>query len=180
MPLARAEIVFRMTTRFTLVRRGRYPWLFLAFAVVVFAPLYSLLPWTRAVEVSVPAGGIVAGFVYFLYAQHLQETRLFAELFRQFNERYDRLNDSLNQIVVRGDDAMFSVEEKQVLFDYFNLCAEEYLYYKAGYIDAAAWGAWARGMHEFVRVVRIRRLWEAELAGGSYYGFALSLVDDVA
>jgi hypothetical protein len=66
----------------------------------------------------------------FLYSQHLQETRLFTELFQTFNERYDRLNHSLNEIAGSARVGL-SADSQQLLMDYFNLCAEEYLYFRS-------------------------------------------------
>lgn len=66
-----------------------------------------------------------------------------------------------------------SFSDRQVLFDYFNLCAEEYLYHKSGFIDSDVWTSWIHGMRVFAAAPRIRSLWEAELNAGSYYGFTL-------
>jgi hypothetical protein len=43
--------------------------------------------------------GALTGFFYFVYRQHLDETKLFKELFVEFNARYDKLNDGLNVIL---------------------------------------------------------------------------------
>jgi hypothetical protein len=67
-------------------------------------------------------------------------------------------------------------ESRQTLFDYFNLCAEEFLYYKTGFIDPEVWQSWASGMKHFASVKHIRELWEAELGGGSYYGLTLDYI----
>lgn len=165
-----------MSRRFALRKRGRYPWLFAGLATAAASAIVTLLPAPRSYELLIPAMAAVAGFVYFIYSQHLQETRLFSELFKQFNERYDRLNGRLNEIASRDSEGMLSLAEKQVLYDYFNLCAEEYLYYKAGFIDEEVWKAWARGMKAYLASESVRRLWEEELSGGSYYGFTLDLM----
>lgn len=78
--------------------------------------------------------GGVAGFTYFLYRQHLDDTKLFKELFAEFNARYDTVNDDINAILSGPTDGALSAREKDRLFSYFNLCAEEYFFYKAGYI----------------------------------------------
>jgi hypothetical protein len=151
--------------------------MFASLALSIFAALLLTLPAQRAIELLVPVTGAVAGFVYFLYSQQLQQTRLFLELFRAFNERYDRLNDKLNVIVSQAPSPMFSAEQKQVLFDYFNLCAEEWMYFRAGYIDPDAWEAWRRGMKFFLSSPGVRKLWVEELKGGSYYGFSIEIVE---
>jgi hypothetical protein len=115
--------------------------------------------------------GAVAAFTYFLYQQHLNETRLFKELFVAFNERYDMMNNDLNTILFGPSEGDLSEEERQLLFDYFNLCAEEYLFYQAGYIDERVWRSWRKGMDLFFKHPRVAPLWELERQNDSYYGF---------
>jgi hypothetical protein len=91
----------------------------------------------------------------------------------EFNKRYDDLNDKLNRILLAPTADRLAAEETEVLFDYFNLCAEEFLFYKAGYIDEEVWQSWRKGMGIFGENERIRQLWEKELKTESYYGFKL-------
>jgi hypothetical protein len=118
---------------------------------------------------------VAVTFTTFLYNQHLQETRLFKELFKEFNERYDRLNSQLNKIKETAENRIHG-DNRQTLMDYFNLCGEEYLYFKAGYIDEAVWTAWLKGMKIYADVPAIREMWEEEIEGGSYYGFSLQVL----
>ena len=97
---------------------------------------------------------------------------MFTELFQHFNKRYDDLNERLN-IIAGMSTSEIAQQDRQVLMDYFNLCAEEYLYFNAGYIDAAVWRSWTRGMEIYAAIPAIRQLWEEELRTGSYYGFSL-------
>jgi len=115
--------------------------------------------------------GAVAGFFYFIYRQHLDETKLFKELFVEFNARYDKLNDGLNRILVGPREGELSGNERDLVFSYFNLCAEEYFFYKAGYIDETVWQSWCRGMNVFFGNPRIRNLWDSDCKADSYYGF---------
>jgi hypothetical protein len=62
-------------------------------------------------------------------------------------------------------------DEQKHLFTYFNLCAEEYFFYQAGYIDQSVWESWSRGMQVFFNHPRIQPLWEQDSMAGSYYGF---------
>ena len=71
-------------------------------------------------------------------------------------------------------------DEQKTLFDYFNLCAEEYLFYKAGYIDEEVWQSWLRGMAYFASNSRVLNLWREEIREQSYYGFPLEQVEQVA
>jgi len=121
----------------------------------------------------IPEALLDGGFVAFLYTQHLQQSRLFKELFTEFNQRYNELNEGLNDIRGRPEGAPLKPEDTKTLFDYFNLCGEEFLFFRAGYIDLDVWRSWCHGMQEFMNDPEIRRLWEDELKSGSYYGFTL-------
>jgi uncharacterized membrane protein YjjP (DUF1212 family) len=66
--------------------RRWYPLIFLLVAATVIAA-FLRFGAGRGPEISLSAIGVVAGFAYFLYRQHLDETRLFKELFAEFNAR---------------------------------------------------------------------------------------------
>src|SRR5216684_9377442 len=114
--------------------------------------------------------GAVAGFTYFVYRQHLDETKLFKELFVEFNKRYDEIKNGLNEIVYGAKDGDLTDAERDLLFSYFNLCSEEYLFYNAGYLDQDVWKSWCQGMNTFFKHPRVSALWESERGSGSYYG----------
>ena len=88
-------------------------------------------------------GSVVAAilaFCYFVQQQKLAENCLFKDLFTEFNRRYDALNDRLAQIA--DSSAQLDTADRQTIVDYFNLCAEEYLFFSEGYIHRAAWRSW--------------------------------------
>jgi hypothetical protein len=135
--------------------------------VIVFR-LAGILDWqTFAVIV----GGI-ATFALGVQKQNLEETKLFKKLFEQFNERYDDLNDKLNHIYfdIQPPDKQFTDAERDTLYDYFNLCGEEWLYAKKGFICREVWVAWENGMKFFRKNPRIKKFWDDDLGNDSYYG----------
>jgi hypothetical protein len=134
----------------TLHNRRYYPFIFLILFATAIAAWLRFAPGHRP-ELLVSIVGGVVGFTYFIYRQHLDEAKLFKELFAGFNDRYDALNDHLNAILFGPHDGLLSADERERLFSYFNLCAEEYLFYKAGYIDHEVWEFWRRGMKVFFR-----------------------------
>lgn len=75
-----------------------YPLVFLAGSTAVVAGWFRFATEHRP-ELLLSGIGAVAGLTYFIYRQHLDETKLFKELFVEFNQRYDRLNDPLNKIL---------------------------------------------------------------------------------
>ena len=154
----------------TLHNRRWYPLIFLTGCTTVVATWLRFAAGHRP-ELLASAIGGVAGFTYFLYRQHLDETKLFKELFAEFNHRYDALNDPLNAILFGSREGELSADERARLFSYFNLCAEEYFFYKAGYIDRRVWQSWCRGMEVFFKHPRIQALWEQDRTANSYYGF---------
>lgn len=62
------------------------------------------------------------------------------------------------------------------LYDYFNLCAEEYLYFQKGYIYKEVWTAWCYGIRFFFESPRIRPQWQQEEETNSYYGLTLQII----
>jgi hypothetical protein len=127
---------------------------------------------------------MVGGVAGFFYSKHSQELQIFRDLFREFNSRYDVLNERLNEIKDRPEGEPLKHEKVNnksdidVLYDYFNLCAEEYMYETAGYIDARVWDAWQSGMSYFASDPEIRALWkhESETQKKSYYNFPLEIL----
>ena len=139
-------------------------------AMFVFAWQFAAQNWQIVVTV---AGGILS-LVYFVQKQKLEELRLFKELFVEFNARYDSLSNGLLPIARRNDGEL-SKEESLIVYQYFNLCAEEFLFYRLGYIDPAAWFAWRNGMRIYFANPLISRLWDNDSKSDSYYGLQAAL-----
>jgi hypothetical protein len=148
-------------------------------AAVVFV-LWGFIPSLGTTQFLGPALASVFGFYYFVLKQHLEEIRLFKELFSEFNDRYNKINGELFRILQGPQDKPLTSEEIVLLFDYFNLCAEEFLYYRKGFIYPEVWRAWFNGMRIFRDNPRIRKLWEDELKNNSYYGFQIPCCERLA
>lgn len=115
--------------------------------------------------------GGVASALYFIQKQKLEELRLFKELFVEFNIRYNNINESMNRIAFSEQKGKLSTEEENTLNDYFNLCGEEFLFYRKGYIYPEVWQAWHNGMKFYLdKDYRIKEHWEREKKAESYYG----------
>ena len=176
-----------MLKHFHLGRRSSFPFIFLGLVIIGVGIAVWQYPSGQqpansknSIEVLIGIVAAVAAFVHFLYSQHHQDTQTFVNLFEKFNARYDKLNERLNAILSRPKDSPLIAGHIDTLYDYFNLCAEEYLFYESGYIDERVWRAWLLGMKYFAADAAVRRLWETEIATGSYYHFTLSLLDQVA
>ena len=142
-----------------------------------FVLLILLVHFKRAVTDWPVALTLIVGlftFAYTVQKQGLEESKLFRVLFGEFNGRYDEMDPQLNQILWEDDQKKaLTPEQKVTLNRYFNLCAEELLYFKKGYIDPRVWDAWIKGMTIYCRNERIRAFWSEELQTDAYYGFKL-------
>jgi hypothetical protein len=122
--------------------------------------------------------GAALGFCYFAQKQKLEELRLFKELFTEFNRRYDEMNDRLADI--RKGNRHDEARAQKALVDYFNLCAEEHLFFEEGFIHRAAWRSWCRGMLYYLEDDGIRQVWDEEVGSDSYYGLTAQTIRDGA
>jgi hypothetical protein len=137
-------------------------------AAMVFA-ISGKLDWHEFAAIAAGAYAFALG----VQKQNLEETKLFKELFEQFNERYDVLNDELNRIYIAKQpaDKQFTDHEREKLYKYFNLCGEEWLYAEKGFICPEVWRAWENGMKFFRQNPRVKKLWDDDLNNNdSYYG----------
>jgi len=158
--------------RFDLRDRPKFPLMFGLGCLAVLALSFALSA-TQLCSVIFTLLTAVGGITGFLYAQHARDIQLFRELFREFNVRYGTLDDRLNEIRNRPSDQPLKDTDHGTLIAYFNLCAEEYMYATAGYLDSRVWSAWHNGMCYFDQDPEIHDFWKGELQQGSYYGFTL-------
>lgn len=152
----------------------------LAIVIIVIAPiiitgicLWVLIGKDLDWKIMLTALGSGISSFYFFQKQKLDEIRLMKDLITDFNSRYDNLNKKLNDIrrkVAEDPSTELDQDDRATLNDYFNLCAEEYLFKELGYINPQVWKAWDKGMEVYFTAPRIRELWEQE-EKDSYYGF---------
>lgn len=104
-----------MQATHSIQRRTWYPWVFLFSALLAVATLYVWKGDTLSAELVLSVLGSIAAFFHFLYSQHNANTDRFIALFKSFNERFDKLNDSLNQIHLKQPAEVLSSAERQTL-----------------------------------------------------------------
>jgi len=144
-------------------------WLWVGFLSSVLSILLIRSLYLFSMEILIALLTLVCGVFYFLHQQHLEKARFFKELVTYFNQRYDSMNNELLSIL--GNSEPFDQKQQRAFVDYFNLCAEEYLFYEAGYIYERVWNAWYNGMKQFGRDMRVAEIWKQEIYTDSYYGF---------
>ena len=147
----------------------------------IFTPIYIAVLiyfnfWGESnVATIVPTTGIYLSILYFYQKQNLEELKTFKNLFTEFNERYDQLNGNLYDISC----SRLTDENKvhKVLDDYFNICSEEYLFYRQGLILDDVWGSWCRGINEYLKNDVIKDYWTKSQKENSYYGLTTDVIE---
>lgn len=152
-----------------------YVYIVLLFSIIIVLAIRTMQIEEKLLALFAPFAGIALTAIYFVQKQKLEEMKLFKELFTEFNERYARQNDKLSDI--KSSKIINSDELNKILDDYFNLCSEEYLFYKEGRIHNEAWGSWCRGMKEHLSSDVINSYWEKAQKENSYYGLTTAVID---
>lgn len=145
---------------------------FITGVIIVLVTILSFVFYRNGEDWKIlfPIIGGAVSLIYIVEKQQLDEALLFKQLFYDFNARYDKLNEELNKI---KDESVLGKEQINFLFDYFNLCGEEYLFYKNGYIYPEVWKSWVNGMKIYYDNQKIKDIWDEELETNSYYGLNL-------
>jgi len=125
----------------------------------------------------------VAIWLTFRYQKHskkLANDKMLKELFTEFNTRYDKLNDTLNEISdghpnwlnnIKSDEK-YKQNSYNVIIDFFNLCAEEYFWFKEGRINAKIWKSWSKGMNDIFNDSQlIQTIWSKECENEGYKSY---------
>lgn len=139
--------------------------------ILVFC-LYIILDYDE--KILLGSIGIVVTFYFGISKTQMENDRFFKELFRDFNLRYTALNECLYDIINSGKELEeLSFKEKDKVYDYFNLCAEEYYWYKKNRISPTVWKSWKNGMDFWYSKPIIKEMWKEEMANSnsreSYY-----------
>lgn len=155
-------------------------------SLVVFIIISEEKANTKIFEISISFTLIIFTFVQF----EIQHKKNEIETFREYNNRYDKLNDDLNFLIDQTKIKAFEEEQnkhgnkktaKGLIIDYLVLCSEEYYWRRQGYISKGLWINWQRGIEEkftdFKKVDGVYEIisYEDEKNKNSYYGFFESL-----
>lgn len=112
----------------------------------------------------------------------MEQDRMMKDLFKEFNARYDKINNSLKQIEKKCKNLKELEEHPKLAYklnDFFNLCAEEYYWHKKGRIDKDIWEAWSDGMNDWYNDVEvIQKAWEAEIKYRGCKSYYISKKDE--
>jgi hypothetical protein len=151
---------------------------FISLAAVVLVATATLIPGYEDAWNAIGATLLGAlSFSYFCQQQKLSEILLFKQFFTEFNSRYDSLNDTLSDIQAIAKGRWPDPVQTKRLIDYFNLCAEEFLFRQEGYIPDHVWGSWCRGMLIHLEHHAIKPIWDQEQDRKCYYGLSIEKIE---
>jgi len=124
--------------------------------------------------------GIIVTWYHENQRKKLQHNRLLKDLFTEFNTRYNDLQDKLYELRDIEREKL-TPEQKENIYKYFDLCAEEYFWYKNKSLNDEIWKAWNKGMNRwYARSEAVKTLWieEKENDSKGYISYYLKSWDD--
>jgi hypothetical protein len=128
---------------------------------VLFAMLFATATafyYLHSIDANTLLGLLVSiGTIYYGSLKlRMENDSFFKDLFHSFNDRYDKeMNDLINEL--RTDqNKVLNITEKNKIIDYFNLCAEEFLWKSKQRIPNDVWKAWRAGIMDNLAVCHIK------------------------
>jgi len=132
----------------------------------------SWLEYKSKISDEIFLGSIATFITLFLSVINYYQSndKFFKELFIEFNQRYNGMDDFLNSLT--NDSTINNAKDRQRIVEYLILCAEEYMWVKKGRIPMHVWKNWRTGIEVHLSKLPIRKIYEEEnIEKGSYYGF---------
>ncbi|WP_143102416.1 hypothetical protein [Lutibacter maritimus] len=115
------------------------------------------------------------------HSKKMETDRMLKELFAEFNERYDKINNKLDVISKLSVEQWNELsqtkqsENEGVIVDFFNICAEEYYWHKEGRINGNIWTSWEKGMNDiYNRSEIIQNIWEQECQNSGFQSYYIT------
>lgn len=160
----------------TPLRNRRFLWLWFVAASAFLILIIPILPQPYGGgQVLLTAVGGLWAWAFYLHGRHADDAKFMKELLTEFNTRYNKLNNDLQSALWSNEP--FTVETKLKFIDYFNLCAEEWVFKELGYIYDPIWEAWHNGMCQYGNNKQVIALWKEQQNTDSYYGFRFPIND---
>lgn len=118
---------------------------------------------------------------YQKHTKKLADDRMMKDLFTEFNQRYDKINNKLDVISKMTEQEWNKLSEKEravkagTVIDFFNISAEEYFWHKEGRIKGNIWASWSKGMNDiFNKSKVIQTLWAEECKNEGYKSYYIA------
>ena len=130
---------------------------------------------STVLKLYISVGVALLSWMFFIQKQKLEEDKLFFEAFAQFNSRFSELLPFLNDIQNGHSNDSHMIEK------YFDLCAEEYYYFKRGRLPDDVWRCWAKGIQFYIDSSDAVRVYRHSMDESSFnYGLTTEVVAEYA
>lgn len=176
-------------------------------SVFIIPNIFCFSNNVKILEISLGIIAPLISAIFILFKYKLEKKKIFHDLFSYFNARYDKLNENMNRIKdgksiiidkypfgINKLDERFDADRIEIkyittniIYDYLNLCAEEYFWMGQGTIHKVTWDAWEKGMNYFLschevievvnkelKIIKIEDKKNEIIINDSYYGFLFS------
>lgn len=112
--------------------------------------------------------------------------KMHMELHTKFSDEFEQLLPNLLALIESEpphNNPIYGEDQEAInaltIRKYFNLCAEEFYWYKKGRIDQEVWESWRVGMNDFYSMSPLmRELWEDNSKDGGYKAYYLNSPTD--
>jgi hypothetical protein len=136
---------------------------------------------------------IFAGVAIFLTYWHHRHSRKIAndkmqmELHTKFSDEFEKLLPNL-LILIESEppqsNPIYGEDQEAIniltIRTYFNLCAEEFYWYKRGRIDIEVWNSWRVGMNDFYSMSPLmQEMWKENSKDNGYKAYYLNSPTDL-
>ncbi len=120
------------------------------------------------------AGFAISALVGF-FKQSTEDNKLTLNLIDKFNEAYTSdINDLFHSLEYNLNNlTQLNFEQKNIIIDYMNLSAEEFLWFRRGLIPPVVWKSWKNGINYNLGLTGAKEVVLDEMkksSRGSYYG----------
>jgi len=168
----KSYLIIHKMKKVTTIKRWKWS---ILFVIIVFIIIVLFAFDNIKIETFLASLGVTITAYLGILRQKIDDDKVFRELFNSFNQRYsDQINDEFNKLMIPSES--LEPPNKLLIIDYFNLCSEEFLWYKKGRIPNDIWKAWEAGIIFNLSIPQVKELFECETKDKgqklSYYGFA--------
>ena len=168
--------------------------------ILLLATCFALYKWQINTQVIVGIFASIVAIYYGYQKQKIENDKMFKDLFESFNTKYNgetndifnelrrctaekSINGIYNELVKNSEKSREGIKPtgENIVIDYFNLCAEEYLWFSKGRIPKKVWDAWKCGIIANIKIPQVEELYKKEIENSkqSFYGLIEELDNEL-
>ncbi|WP_405377499.1 hypothetical protein [Nonlabens sp. Asnod3-A02] len=151
----------------------------------IFLKIVEILKDLGPVIIAVVA--ICLTYRHHKHSRKITNDKMQMELHTKFSDEFEELLPNLLVLIdseLPENNPIYGEDQEAIntltIRKYFNLCAEEFYWYKRGRIDQEVWNSWRNGMNDFYSMSPLmQELWEDNSKNGGYKAYYLKSPTDL-